>query len=83
VLAAIQEQLQAYLHPCFHVMMYEPYIELVEWLNQIAPCRGEKKTMLVNSGAEAVENAVKIARYATGSAVIAFVPDSTVAPSSR
>ena len=65
VLAAIQEQLQAYLHPCFHVMMYEPYIELAERLNQIAPCRGEKKTMLVNSGAEAVENAVKIARYHT------------------
>lgn len=65
VLAAIQEQLEAYVHPCFHVMMYEPYIELVERLNQIAPCRGEKKTMLVNSGAEAVENAVKIARHHT------------------
>ncbi|HYL81175.1 MAG TPA: 4-aminobutyrate--2-oxoglutarate transaminase [Candidatus Acidoferrum sp.] len=65
VLAAIQEQLQAYLHPCFHVMMYEPYIALAERLNQIVPCRGEKKTMLVNSGAEAVENAVKIARYHT------------------
>lgn len=65
VLAAIQEQLQAYLHPCFHVMMYEPYIALAERLNQIVPCRGEKKTMFVNSGAEAVENAVKIARYHT------------------
>lgn len=65
VLAAIQAQLEAYLHPCFHVMMYEPYVQLAERLNQIMPCRGEKKTMLVNSGAEAVENAVKIARYHT------------------
>ncbi len=65
VLAAIQEQLQAYVHPCFHVMMYAPYIELAERLNQIVPCRGEKKTMFANSGAEAVENAVKIARYHT------------------
>ena len=65
VLAAIREQLDAYLHPCFHVMMYEPYIALAERLNQIVPCRGEKKTMFVNSGAEAVENAVKIARYHT------------------
>ena len=65
VLAAIQEQLQAYLHPCFHVMMYEPYIQLAERLNQLVPCRGEKKTMFTNSGAEAVENAVKIARHHT------------------
>ena len=73
VLAAITEQLQAYIHPCFHVMMYEPYIALAERLNQIVPCRGEKKTMFVNSGAEAVENAVKIARYHTHRAgVICF-----------
>ncbi len=73
VLAAIQDQLEAYLHPCFHVMMYESYVQLAEQLNQILPCRGEKKTMLVNSGAEAVENAVKIARYYTGrSGVICF-----------
>jgi 4-aminobutyrate aminotransferase / (S)-3-amino-2-methylpropionate transaminase / 5-aminovalerate transaminase len=65
VLAAITEQLQSYIHPCFHVMMYEPYIALAERLNRIVPCRGEKKTMFVNSGAEAVENAVKIARYHT------------------
>ncbi len=65
VLAAITEQLGAYLHPCFHVMMYEPYIALAERLNAVVPCRGEKKTMFVNSGAEAVENAVKIARYHT------------------
>ena len=73
VLAAISEQLQAYIHPCFHVMMYEPYIALAERLNQIVPCRGQKKTMFVNSGAEAVENAVKIARYHTRRAgVICF-----------
>ncbi|HSD51232.1 MAG TPA: 4-aminobutyrate--2-oxoglutarate transaminase [Candidatus Methylomirabilis sp.] len=73
VLAAIQDQLEAYLHPCFHVMMYEPYIQLAERLNQIVPCRGEKKTMFTNSGAEAVENAVKIARHYTRRAgVICF-----------
>lgn len=73
VLAALQEQLAAYLHPCFHVMMYEPYVELAERLNRIVPCRGEKKTMFANSGAESVENAVKIARYHTGRAgVICF-----------
>ncbi len=65
VLAAIREQLEAYVHPCFHVMMYEPYVQLAEQLNRRVPCRGAKKTMLVNSGAEAVENAVKIARYHT------------------
>jgi 4-aminobutyrate aminotransferase/(S)-3-amino-2-methylpropionate transaminase len=65
VLAAIREQLEGYLHPCFHVMMYEPYVALAEQLNRLVPCRGEKRTMLVNSGAEAVENAVKIARYHT------------------
>lgn len=73
VLAALREQLEAYLHPCFHVMMYEPYLELAERLNRIVPCRGERKTMFANSGAEAVENAVKIARYRTGRAgVICF-----------
>ncbi len=73
VLAAIQEQLEAYVHPCFHVMMYEPYVALAEQLNHRVPCRGTKKTLLVNSGAEAVENAVKIARYHTRRAgVICF-----------
>jgi 4-aminobutyrate aminotransferase/(S)-3-amino-2-methylpropionate transaminase len=73
VLAAIREQLEAYVHPCFHVMMYEPYIQLAERLNRVVPCRGEKKTMFVNSGAESVENAVKIARYHTRRAgVICF-----------
>jgi 4-aminobutyrate aminotransferase/(S)-3-amino-2-methylpropionate transaminase len=73
VLAAIREQLDAYLHPCFSVMMYEPYVELAARLNEVVPCRGEKKTLFVNSGAEAVENAVKIARYHTRRpGVIAF-----------
>ena len=65
VLAAVEEQLQAYWHPCFHVAMYEPYVALAERLNQLVPCRAPRKTMLVNSGAEAVENAIKIARCQT------------------
>ncbi len=66
VVAAIRRQLDEYLHGCFHVSIYEPYVALAEKINTIAPCPGPKKTMLANSGAEAVENAVKIARYATG-----------------
>ncbi len=66
VVAAIKEQADRYLHGCFHVSIYQPYLELAQRLNQLVPCRGEKKTMFANSGAEAVENAVKIARYATG-----------------
>ena len=73
VLKAIQDQIQNYIHTCFHVVMYEPYIELAKRLNALAPGRFPKKTMFVNSGAEAVENAIKIARHATGrSATIAF-----------
>ncbi len=73
VVAAIQAQLDRYIHTCFHVAMYEPYVALAERLNQITPGRFPKKTMLVNSGAEAVENAVKIARAATGrKAVLCF-----------
>lgn len=66
VVEAIKKQVDEYLHGCFHVSIYEPYVALAEKLNAIAPCPGEKKTMFANSGAEAVENAVKIARYATG-----------------
>jgi 4-aminobutyrate aminotransferase / (S)-3-amino-2-methylpropionate transaminase / 5-aminovalerate transaminase len=73
VLQAVREQVDAFLHECFHVSMYPGYVELAETLNRIAPGDHSKKTMLANSGAEAVENAVKIARYATGrSAVVAF-----------
>jgi 4-aminobutyrate aminotransferase/(S)-3-amino-2-methylpropionate transaminase len=73
VLDAIQDQIQKYLHTCFHVVMYEPYVELAKKLNSITPGNFLKKTMLLSTGAEAVENAVKVARHATGrSAIIAF-----------
>ena len=73
VLEAIHAQVDAFLHECFHVSMYPGYVELAERLNELTPGRHDKKTMLANSGAEAVENAVKIARYATGrTGVIAF-----------
>ena len=65
--AAMHEQIDRYLHQCFLVGMYEPYIEVCRRLAELSPCRGEEqKSFLVNSGAEAVENAVKIARAATG-----------------
>ena len=73
VLAAVREQIEATLHECFHVSMYEGYVELAEALNRITPGDYPKKTMLANSGAEAVENAVKIARYLTErDAVVTF-----------
>ena len=73
VLAALREQLDKCMHTCFQVVMYEPYVALAERLNKLAPVAGPAKTMLVSTGAEAVENAVKIARAATGrSAIIAF-----------
>lgn len=73
VLAAVRAQTEAFLHECFHVAMYEGYVELAETLNRLAPGDHEKMTMLANSGAEAVENAVKISRYATGKdAVLSF-----------
>jgi 4-aminobutyrate aminotransferase/(S)-3-amino-2-methylpropionate transaminase len=73
VVAAAQAQLERETHTCFHVTGNEPYIELAERLNALAPGDAPKKTMFVNSGAEAVDNAVKIARYATGrTAIIAF-----------
>jgi 4-aminobutyrate aminotransferase / (S)-3-amino-2-methylpropionate transaminase / 5-aminovalerate transaminase len=73
VLEAVHDQVDRFLHECFHVAMYEGYVELAEALNRLTPGDGPKKTMLANSGAEAVENAVKIARYATGrEAVVGF-----------
>lgn len=73
VLEAVHAQMDAFLHECFHVSMYEGYVELAEALNRITPGDHAKKTMLANSGAEAVENAIKIARYATGrDAVVGF-----------
>jgi 4-aminobutyrate aminotransferase len=72
--AAMHEQIDRYLHQCFMVGIYEPYVELCRRLAELSPCRGdEQRSLLVNSGAEAVENAVKIARAATGRpAVVAF-----------
>ena len=73
VTAALREQIESYLHECFHVAMYPGYVELAEALNRITPGDHDKKTMLANSGAEAVENAVKVARYSTGrQGVVAF-----------
>ena len=65
-LAAVQEQAARFMHTCFHIAPYEPYVALAERLNALTPGDFAKKTLLVNSGAEAVENAVKIARHYTG-----------------
>jgi 4-aminobutyrate aminotransferase len=74
VVTALHEQLDRYLHQCFMVGMYEPYVAVCRRLAELSPCRGaEQKSILLNSGAEAVENAVKIARVATGRpAVVVF-----------
>ncbi len=73
VTKAIAEQAAKLTHTCFSVMMYEPYVDLAERLVKITPGKFEKKALFFNSGAEAVENAVKIARYATGrQAIIVF-----------
>ena len=66
VVAAIEEQLKAFSHVCFQVTPYENYVRLAERLNAIAPVERPAKTLLLSTGAEAVENAVKIARVATG-----------------
>jgi 4-aminobutyrate aminotransferase/(S)-3-amino-2-methylpropionate transaminase len=71
--AAIHEQVDRYLHQCFMVGMYESYVEVCKLLDETWPGDRETKSLLLNSGAEAVENAVKIARTATGRpAVIVF-----------
>lgn len=73
VVAALHNQIDQYIHPGFNVMMYEPYIELAEKLADIAPGSAEKQVLLINSGAEAVENAVKIARkYTKRPGIISF-----------
>jgi 4-aminobutyrate aminotransferase / (S)-3-amino-2-methylpropionate transaminase / 5-aminovalerate transaminase len=66
VVAAVHEQVDRYLHQCFMVGSYEPYIELCRRLDEVWPGDAETKSILLNSGAEAIENAVKIARAATG-----------------
>ena len=73
VIAAVQAQLEQYTHTCFQVLAYEPYVALAERLNAMAPGDFAKKTLLLSSGAEALENAVKIARAYTGRpGIVAF-----------
>ena len=71
--AAVRAQLDRFAHVCFPVATYEPYVELAERLNRLTPGSHEKRTFFVNSGAEAVENAVKVARHFSGRpAVVCF-----------
>jgi 4-aminobutyrate aminotransferase / (S)-3-amino-2-methylpropionate transaminase / 5-aminovalerate transaminase len=73
VVEAIRNQATKYIHPCALVATYEPYVELAELLNELTPGTFPKKTIFANSGAEAVENAIKLARKYTGrSAIICF-----------
>jgi 4-aminobutyrate aminotransferase len=66
IVAAVAEQMKAFSHVCFQVTPYETYVRLAERLNALAPVTSPAKTMLVSTGAEAVENAVKVARAYTG-----------------
>jgi 4-aminobutyrate aminotransferase/(S)-3-amino-2-methylpropionate transaminase len=73
IIAAVQEQMECFTHTCFQGVMYEPYIALAERLNALVPISGAVKSAFFTTGAEATENAIKIARAATGrSGVIAF-----------
>jgi 4-aminobutyrate aminotransferase/(S)-3-amino-2-methylpropionate transaminase len=73
VVEAVKAQLDRFAHVCFPVSTYEPYVELAERMNRITPGTHEKRTFFVNSGAEAVENAVKVARHFTGrQAILCF-----------
>ena len=73
VMEAVRAQLDKVTHTCFQITPYEPYVALCEKLNALAPGKGPNKSLLMSTGAEAVENAIKIARAATGRpAVIAF-----------
>src|SRR3954470_15684345 len=73
VVRAVHEQVDRYLHQCFMVGMYEPYVAVAQKLDELWPGESATKTLLVNSGAEAIENAVKISRSATGRAgVVVF-----------
>ncbi|HLU07070.1 MAG TPA: 4-aminobutyrate--2-oxoglutarate transaminase [Woeseiaceae bacterium] len=73
VLAAVHAQLEQFTHTCFQVTPYEPYVKLAERLNTLAPGKTPKKTLFVTTGAEAIENAVKISKYHTRrSGVISF-----------
>jgi 4-aminobutyrate aminotransferase/(S)-3-amino-2-methylpropionate transaminase len=70
VIAAVHAQLERYTHLSFQVTAYEPYIELAEKLSALAPFKGPAKSILFTTGAEAVENTIKIARAATGRAAV-------------
>ena len=73
VVNAMKEQAEELIHTCFLVSTFEPYVELCELLNEVAPIAGDAKTILANSGAEAVENAIKMARaYTKRPAVVVF-----------
>jgi 4-aminobutyrate aminotransferase len=73
VVRAVHEQVDRFLHQCFMVGAYEPYVAVAEKLDELWPGNAATKTLLLNSGAEAIENAVKIARAATGRAgVVVF-----------
>jgi 4-aminobutyrate aminotransferase / (S)-3-amino-2-methylpropionate transaminase / 5-aminovalerate transaminase len=73
VVEAVKTQLDRFAHVCFPVSTYEPYVELAERMNRITPGTHEKRTFFVNSGAEAVENAIKVARHFTGrQAILCF-----------
>lgn len=73
VMAAARAQLDSFTHTCFQVVAYESYVRLAERLNALAPGKTPKKTFFMNTGAEAVENAIKVARAYTGrSGIIAF-----------
>jgi 4-aminobutyrate aminotransferase len=73
VIAAVKEQIDRFTHTCHQVVPYENYVRLAERLNAMVPAKGDKKSIFVTTGAEAVENAIKIARAATGrQAVVAF-----------
>ena len=73
VVKAVQDQVAKYIHPCALVATYEPYVRLAELLNELTPGSFKKKTILANSGAEAVENAINLSRKYTGRpAIICF-----------
>jgi 4-aminobutyrate aminotransferase/(S)-3-amino-2-methylpropionate transaminase len=70
VMAAVERQMNRFTHTCFQVVLYEPYVELAERLNKLVPIADSNKTLLLTTGADATENAIKIARAATGRAAV-------------
>ncbi|MDG3011264.1 4-aminobutyrate--2-oxoglutarate transaminase [Rhodococcus sp. D2-41] len=76
VAAAVSDQVRRFTHTCFMATPYEGYIAVAEYLNELTPGDHDKRTILLNSGAEAVENAVKVARYATGRSAIVVLDNA-------